>query len=271
MPSVTITRPDLFPTGTTVGIYPPGSKVSGQLPGAAPIATGNVAADTVTITNAGILQGVDYEAYALVGGEYRYLKVRSTLDVASLGRGAGTGTTTNGSAVVTGLTASSGAFATGQRISTTTATAAIPPGTRIHAMSTAASGAVTGSAATDTFTKTAHGLAVGDPVTFTGLTGGAGITAGAAYYVVSVPDANTFKVSSTHGGTPLDVTSDLTAGTVAGVAVLTQNAGASGAQNLVADGAAPPRLVLGATPWPSFPSTWRAQVRQARQQLGTAS
>jgi hypothetical protein len=171
---------------------------------------------------------------------------------------------------VTGLSASTGAFATGQRVATTTSSAAIPPGTRIVAMSNVASGAVTASAATDLFTKAAHGLIVGDPITFTGLTGGAGLTAGAAYYVVSVPDANTFKVASTHGGTPVDVTTDLTAGTLASIAVLNANAGASGAQTLVAEGASPAVPVLGATPRPNVPSSWRAQVRQRRQMLGTA-
>jgi hypothetical protein len=274
MPSVTISRPDLFPSTTVVGIYPPGSKRHGQtplgIPTAAAIATGTVTADTVTITNAAILQGVDYEAFATVNAENRYLKVRSTLDVADIGRGAGTGTTTSGSPIITGLTASSGAFATGQRIATSTSSAAIPPGTRITAMSSVASGAVTAAAATDVFTKTAHGLRVGDPITFTGLTGGAGITAGAAYYVVTVPDANTFKVATTHGGTPLDVTTDLTAGTLASIAVLNANAGATGAQTLVAEGASPAVPVLGATPRPNVPSSWRAQVRQRRQMLGTA-
>jgi hypothetical protein len=62
MPSVTISRPDVFPNGTVVGIYPPGSKQSGQIPTAAAITTGTVTAETVTVTNAGILRGVDYES-----------------------------------------------------------------------------------------------------------------------------------------------------------------------------------------------------------------
>lgn len=39
------------------------------------------AAGLLTVTNAGILQGIDYVAYALVGGVHRYVRCRSTLDV----------------------------------------------------------------------------------------------------------------------------------------------------------------------------------------------
>lgn len=57
------------------------------------------------------------------------------------------------------------------------------------------------------FTKTAHGLAVGDRVTFT--TTGAlptGLVEGTTYYVVLVPTADTWQVSTTFGGTPLTTT-----------------------------------------------------------------
>jgi hypothetical protein len=271
MPTVTLSRSDVFPIGTTVGIYPPGSAQFGGPPGAAVIASAVVdAAGLLTVTNAGILQGVTYVAYANVSGEHRYVQARSTLDVADVGRAAGSGTTTNGSPLVTGLTATSGAFATGQRLATTTANGALPPHVRIQAMSSIASGAVTAAAATDLFTKTGHGLRVGDPVTFTGLTGGAGITAGAAYYVILVPDANTFKVSAVPGGPSIDVTTDLTVGTLNPVAVLDTLALASGAQSLVAEGASPPAVVLGQTPRTGPPSKWRAQVRQRRQLAGTS-
>jgi len=62
-------------------------------------------------------------------------------------------------------------------------------------------------AAPGVITWTAHGLGVGSMVTFT--TTGAlptGLTAGTAYFVVSVPDANTFTVSATAGGTAITTT-----------------------------------------------------------------
>jgi len=63
-------------------------------------------------------------------------------------------------------------------------------------------------AATDLFTATAHGLAVGDGLIFeSDGTIPAGITADTAvYYVITIPDANTFKVSTTIGGSTIDVT-----------------------------------------------------------------
>lgn len=74
---------------------------------------------------------------------------------------------------------------------------------------------VTAVAATDIFTATAHGLKAGDSVQFSGLTGGAGINPAVIYYVIAANlAANTFQVSATLGGTALDVTTDLTVGTV---------------------------------------------------------
>lgn len=75
--------------------------------------------------------------------------------------------------------------------------------------------AVTAIAATDLFTSTAHGYTAGTPVRFSSLTGGAGITPGTVYYVIaSGLTTNDFKVSATVGGSTIDVTSNLTAGTV---------------------------------------------------------
>lgn len=51
------------------------------------------------------------------------------------------------------------------------------------------------------FTKTSHGLSLGDAVVFQ--TTGAlptGITAGTTYYVSNLPNANDFRVSTTRGG-----------------------------------------------------------------------
>lgn len=69
---------------------------------------------------------------------------------------------------------------------------------------------VTGTASTDLINKTAHGLANGTVVTFTGLTGGLGLVAGRIYFVVNT-SANTFQVSTLSGGTATDFTTDLTA------------------------------------------------------------
>lgn len=81
MASVSLARSDLFPVGTVVGIYPAGSAKDGGPPAAAVIATGTVdAAGALSVTNAGILSYTDYVAYALVGGQHRYLRARSTLD-----------------------------------------------------------------------------------------------------------------------------------------------------------------------------------------------
>jgi microcystin-dependent protein len=67
-------------------------------------------------------------------------------------------------------------------------------------------GAVTVTLATPgVFTLTAHGLTVGDSIYLT--TTGAlptGLSANTLYYVVSTPDANTFTVSATQGGSAIN-------------------------------------------------------------------
>ena len=72
---------------------------------------------------------------------------------------------------------------------------------------------VTGVTSTDTFTKTAHGLANGNLVVLSALTGGAGLRTGFPYYVIASA-ANTFQLSETPGGTAVDLGTDVTAGTV---------------------------------------------------------
>ncbi|WP_060880621.1 SU10 major capsid protein [Streptomyces scabiei] len=63
--------------------------------------------------------------------------------------------------------------------------------------------AVTGaSTATDTVTATGHGLSDGNKIVFTNTSTATGITAGRVYYVDAI-DANTFKVSTTNGGTAI--------------------------------------------------------------------
>jgi hypothetical protein len=82
--------------------------------------------------------------------------------------------------------------------------------------------AVTGVAATDIFTSTAHGYAAGDLVLFTATTGGAGLVVNDPYFVIATNlAANTFSVSKVPGGASVDTTTDLTAGTVRRLVELT--------------------------------------------------
>jgi N4-gp56 family major capsid protein len=83
-------------------------------------------------------------------------------------------------------------------------------GTKLAQTSAASLPTVTGTAATDLINSTAHGLSAGMRVKLTGLTGGAGLTSGTTYYVVAPVTANSFKVSATANGTPIDITTDLT-------------------------------------------------------------
>jgi hypothetical protein len=78
-------------------------------------------------------------------------------------------------------------------------------------------GNVTGVAGTDIITTaTAHGFTAGTPVVFPTLTGGAGLASTpTVYWVIAASlTATTFKVSATQGGSALDFTTDITAGTV---------------------------------------------------------
>lgn len=82
--------------------------------------------------------------------------------------------------------------------------------------------AVTAVTSTDTFTKTAHGLADGTLVVLTEKTGGSGVTAGDAGNANGLAEplfvigstANTFQLSRTSGGTAADIASDITSVTV---------------------------------------------------------
>jgi hypothetical protein len=60
-------------------------------------------------------------------------------------------------------------------------------------------------AATDTVTKTAHGLTVGRALKYVSGTGFTGLTAGSIYYVVDVGSSSTFKISATPGGSAISV------------------------------------------------------------------
>jgi hypothetical protein len=88
MATVTLNRSDLFPVGTLVGIYPGNSRPQAKdgPPTSAVIASGTVdAAGALSVTNAGILSYTTYQAYANVGGEHRYARLRSTLDAQTTG------------------------------------------------------------------------------------------------------------------------------------------------------------------------------------------
>lgn len=64
-------------------------------------------------------------------------------------------------------------------------------------------------------TDTAHGFAADDVVEFTALTGGAGLAINTQYFVISANlAAQTFQVSATKGGTAINFTTDITAGSV---------------------------------------------------------
>lgn len=63
-------------------------------------------------------------------------------------------------------------------------------------------------AATNVFTTVAHGLAVDDPIQIRSATGGAPLTVGVTYFVLTVPTADTFTVSTTAGGSTLNITTD---------------------------------------------------------------
>jgi len=72
---------------------------------------------------------------------------------------------------------------------------------------------VTSTGSPDTFTKTSHGLANGDRVVLSGLTGGTGAQVGQPYFVINTA-TNTFQLSSTVGGSAVDFGTDITAATV---------------------------------------------------------
>ncbi|MFE7869755.1 DUF5309 family protein [Micromonospora humida] len=65
----------------------------------------------------------------------------------------------------------------------------------------------TAAASTDLITLTAHGLTDGDTVRFSSVGAATPLSTATVYYVVS-SSANTFKVATTKGGTPVDITVD---------------------------------------------------------------
>src|SRR5689334_6710680 len=67
----------------------------------------------------------------------------------------------------------------------------------------------TATASSDLINITSHGYSAGDLIVLSGLTGGAGLTAGWPYFVIATGlTANAFSVSETVGGAAVDITSD---------------------------------------------------------------
>lgn len=117
MATVTLRRSDLFPVGTQVGIYPGGSDQPGAQPRAAELAHATVDSDgLLTVTDAAVGSGRALIAAASVGGEWRYARCRSTLDLQDIGSAVGTGDTVSGSTALANVSATSGTFQNGQRI-----------------------------------------------------------------------------------------------------------------------------------------------------------
>ncbi len=98
----------------------------------------------------------------------------------------------------------------------------------IAAISTNSTDVATGSDATeagssssdDVLVAAAHGLADGDKIQFTAITGGAGLVINKTYYVVA-KTTGTFQLAATSGGTAIDFTTDISAGTFEAVNDLT--------------------------------------------------
>ena len=77
-----------------------------------------------------------------------------------------------------------------------------------------ASNSVTGDAGTDVITDTGHPYADNDPIVFTAITGGAGLTAGTVYFVRNSVPGVSYQVSATSGGAVINFTTNISAGTV---------------------------------------------------------
>jgi len=74
--------------------------------------------------------------------------------------------------------------------------------------------AITGTAATDIINHAGHTFGANDPIVFTALTGGAGLTVGTVYFVRNPVAGVSYELSATSGGALLNFTTDISAGTV---------------------------------------------------------
>jgi hypothetical protein len=82
----------------------------------------------------------------------------------------------------------------------------------------------TAAAATDLISKAAHGLVAGDRVYFTVLTGGTGLSKNIAYYVIaSGLTSGVFKVSTSSGGSAVNITVDYSSVSFVKVATVAGN------------------------------------------------
>ncbi len=79
---------------------------------------------------------------------------------------------------------------------------------------TYSSGAVTGLASTDVISHAGHTFLDNDPVTFTSITGGAGLTAGTVYFVRNSVGGVSYQLSATSGGAAINFTTDISSGSV---------------------------------------------------------
>jgi len=80
--------------------------------------------------------------------------------------------------------------------------------------------AVTGTASSDVFAKTAHGLSNGNLVVLRSLSGGAGLTEEIPYFVITA-NANDFQLSRVASGSAINFTSDVTTVSVVRLVELT--------------------------------------------------
>lgn len=87
------------------------------------------------------------------------------------------------------------------------------PGTTALTIWPVANTGLTGTASTDVLALAVNPFQDGDPVRFSSLTGGSGLSTSTTYYVRDRTD-NTFKVSTTVGGTAVNFTTNVTAGTI---------------------------------------------------------
>lgn len=75
-------------------------------------------------------------------------------------------------------------------------------------------GSVTGVATTDVVSHSGHTFVANDPITFTAISGGAGITVGTTYFVRNPVAGVSYELSATSGGALLNFTTDISSGTV---------------------------------------------------------
>lgn len=126
MAGFVLKRSDIFPIGTSVGAYPASARLAGDRD-AAPAAAAAVESQTVdaagTATFVALAADTDYLFYALVGGQHRMTRGRTktvtgpTSVQGAQGRAVGVATTTSGSAALTAVSATTGAFQVGQYVS----------------------------------------------------------------------------------------------------------------------------------------------------------